>query len=71
MERSKYLILILLCLNSIYITAQNSNKERIYAAYITGNMQNWKSYITENESIKNPSLTNKWELLEMYYGYIP
>ncbi|MFW5852355.1 MAG: hypothetical protein ACOCWB_09030 [Bacteroidota bacterium] len=67
MERTKCLLIFLFI--GIY-TVQASYKERIYNAYISGNMQEWKQVI---DAMEERSITNAdfiADLLNYQYGYI-
>ncbi|MFO7867771.1 MAG: hypothetical protein R6U95_00555 [Bacteroidales bacterium] len=67
MERSKYLvILFMVCA----VIAHASYKERIYNAYISGNMTEWKRIIDSMEvrNINNADFIA--DLLNYQYGYI-
>jgi hypothetical protein len=70
MERKKYLIVFVIAIITISLNAQNVSKEIIYNAYISGDMDKWKRHIIEVEKVKRPTFSQKWELIDMYYGYI-
>ena len=65
----KYYSILVLLLMSLSINAAN-DKTTIYNAFITGNMAEWKTTMTDIESRKLTSASNKLELVNCYYGYI-
>ncbi|PXV68205.1 tetratricopeptide repeat protein [Dysgonomonas alginatilytica] len=65
----KYYSVLVLLFVSLSINAAN-DKEAIYNAFITGNMAEWKTIITDIESRKLTSVSDKLELINYYYGYI-
>ncbi|MCG6189190.1 hypothetical protein [Maribellus maritimus] len=68
MERQKYIFISL----SVLLTMNSwaSNKEKIYEAYISGNMKEWKTVIDQmqRQSEKPPEFLI--ELVNYQYGYI-
>ncbi len=68
MERKKYTGLTLLFLLATNVWA--GNKEKIYEAYISGNMLNWKNTIDQMQQQKNQSAAFLAELVNFQYGYI-
>ncbi len=74
MERQKHFILIFCLLFTVIYRnalAQNSRDDRVYNAYINGNMKEWHRVIEEMENTE--TLTgngNKLQLIGYYYGYI-
>ena len=71
MERSKYILCILVCLflGRLAVCGQSSYKQAIYNAYVKGNMLEWEGIINKMEK-DNLSLESKLELLNYYYGFI-
>ncbi|WP_165021960.1 tetratricopeptide repeat protein [Dysgonomonas sp. ZJ279] len=69
MTVNKYYSVLVVLFMSLSINATN-NKEAIYNAFITGNMAEWKTIITDIESRKLTSVSDKLELVNYYYGYI-
>jgi len=68
MERSKYIIAILLLFCHLNISA--SNKSRIYTAFISNDMTRWREVIDEMQIQKNTYNEFKLELINYQYGYI-
>ncbi len=68
MERSKYIIAVLLLFCHLTISA--SNKSRIYNAFISNDMTSWGKVIDEMQLQKNMSNEFKLELINYQYGYI-
>lgn len=69
MERAKNLIFGLLLL-LITIPASSTNHERIYMAYISNNMADWKLVIDEMALQQDIQLPQLLELINYQYGYI-
>lgn len=68
MERSKYIIAILLVFCHLNISA--TNKSRIYNAFISNDMTSWGKVIDEMQLQKNTSNEFKFELINYQYGYV-
>lgn len=69
MERKKCtLILLIFSISMISITAQN--KSAIYKAYISNQMDNWKTVINKMQQETNKSDALLLELINYQYGYI-
>lgn len=68
MERSKYIIAILLLFCHLTISA--SNKSKIYTAFISNDMPSWGKVIDEMQLQTNKSNEFKLELINYQYGYI-
>lgn len=67
MERKKYIIIgfsMLLTLN-----CWASNKEKIYEAYISGNMEKWKTVLNQMQQKNENSSEFLIELVNYQYGY--
>lgn len=71
MERTKYICGFLVCflLCGLASYAQSDYGQTIYRAYINGDLNGWKSVISEMENTEL-SDSGKLELLNYYYGYI-
>lgn len=69
MERSKY-ILIFILLIAVFASAKAGNRDEIYKAYISNNMQQWKKIMDAMHS--QPVKSNEFmlELVNYQYGYI-
>ncbi len=69
MERSKYIVIFVVLIHFI-TSVKAGNKEDIYKAYISNNMQQWKKVIDvmHNQPVKNNAYM--LELLNYQYGYI-
>jgi tetratricopeptide (TPR) repeat protein len=71
MERQKYIIIIIILVFSAVSTVlASSYKNKIYEAYISNNMQKWKTIIDEMENSKNKDKEFLMELVNFQYGYI-
>ena len=70
MERPKYIIAVIFLLLFTVTDSYCGNRERIYNAYISGNMDNWKRIIDEMENSKNMGSGAILELVNYQYGYI-
>lgn len=73
MERKKYIrIRIILISLALLIcgSSRSEYSERIYSAYITGDMNEWENVINEIEEQETLTIREKKELLEYYYGYV-
>lgn len=68
MERKKSNIVILLIF--IPVLLLGSEKEKIYKAYISDNMEEWKALIDEMQIKQKQSTDQLAELLNYQYGYI-
>jgi len=71
MERQKYPWLLTLgFLFSIFLlNAQPGQNQRIYEAYITGDMEQWQEEMNRIERLEPETLPEMLELAEYYYGY--
>jgi tetratricopeptide (TPR) repeat protein len=69
MERKRYFLVIILLLSGI-LNAGATYKERIYNAYISSRMGDWKNVIDEMEGQATKSNGFMLELLNYQYGYI-
>jgi tetratricopeptide (TPR) repeat protein len=69
MERKIY-ILILITFLSLLTQAQTTNKQKIYNAYLKGDMVTWKHTVDTMLKVKVQSDDYKFELLNYLYGYI-
>jgi len=64
------LISILALILSIDLFSQDSYKNTIYSAFVSGNMNKWENVIHTIELSKNTnSIEQKLELINYYYGY--
>jgi tetratricopeptide (TPR) repeat protein len=70
LERAKYLIALISCFLIVSPDAFCGNREKIYDAYISGHMDNWKRIIDEMERNKNMGSGAILELINYQYGYI-
>lgn len=68
MERSKYLMKIIMLLMATTIFSQQNHT--IYNAYVYNNMNEWKKVIDDFEKIPNKSNLELLELINYQYGYI-
>ena len=68
MERKiNYLILILLF---PLLIAAATPAERVYNAYISGDMEQWRLVLKEVQQLRSPSLKDRLERVNYQYGYI-
>ncbi len=70
MEGKKYWLIVLLLIWCFSLPAQNSFKQKIYKAYISGNMASWKTVIDDMESTKASNPEFLPDLVNYEYGYI-
>ena len=70
MERKKYRLALLLISLSTIVYGQTDYQSRIYEAFISGEMQHWKTAIDEMENIKSENRNFLPELINYEYGYI-
>jgi tetratricopeptide (TPR) repeat protein len=70
MRYLKITIFLILLFSDLFVSAQASNRELIYNAYIQGNMKKWESVIISIEKQKPSTLDEKFELISYYYGHI-
>lgn len=70
MEGKKYRLVILLISMSTIVFAQTDYELRIYEAFISGEMEGWKTTIDEMENIKYENKNFLPELINYEYGYI-
>ncbi len=68
MERSKYILALLLFLGHLNISA--NYKSKIYNAFISNDMTGWGKVIDEMQLQKNTSNEFRLELINYQYGYI-
>jgi tetratricopeptide (TPR) repeat protein len=69
MERKKHFLILLVILLGV-IFAHASYRERIYNAYIKGNMTEWKAILNEVSTQSNKSNEQVLEHIDYQYGYI-
>jgi tetratricopeptide (TPR) repeat protein len=70
MERKKYFIILLVSLLFTTIASAKSYKQQIYEAYISGDMNRWRSIVLNMEKAENYSDAFRLELINYQYGYI-
>ncbi len=70
MERTKYLIIAIVCLTFRPGFSQKSYKTEMYNAYIGNNMQTWKTLLLRFEADMPAKNEQRIELVNYYYGYI-
>ena len=70
MERTNRIITILFILFVLSGSSLASNKEKIYQAYISNRMDDWKAIIDSLEQHKTESTDYLSELVNYQYGYI-
>nr|WP_319999352.1 hypothetical protein [uncultured Draconibacterium sp.] len=70
MERKNYFVITLLLVVFLSGGAFASNKEKIYQAYISNRMDDWKVIIDSLEQNKTESVDYLSELVNYQYGYI-
>ncbi|MDD3430822.1 MAG: hypothetical protein PHF38_02190 [Bacteroidales bacterium] len=70
MERTNYILIILLITFSGLFQLEASNREDILKAYQQGDMTQWKAVIDRMEKNRTTENETKLELLNYYYGYI-
>ncbi|QIA09022.1 tetratricopeptide repeat protein [Draconibacterium halophilum] len=70
MERTKYIITSLFMLFVLSTSVFASNKEKIYQAYISDRMEQWKTVIDRLEEHKTKNADYLIELVNYQYGYI-
>lgn len=69
MERKIYYIIFILFFG-ISTQAQTPYKQKIYNAFLNGDMGTWKLTVDQMLQVKNQSTDFKFELLNYLYGYI-
>jgi hypothetical protein len=69
MERTKYKIVVLLLICCL-APLKGSYKSDVYSAYISNNMQLWKSVIDKMNKVNTKDINYRLELLNYQYGYI-
>ena len=69
MERTKYLVIAFVLWFTV-TKAQTYNKDKIYNAYINGEMSQWKQIIDEMEEKTDKTKTFTLDLVNYHYGYI-
>lgn len=70
MERKKHSLITLMLLLLYPVFAEPTFSSRIYDAYISGNMTEWKIILQETEQQKNQSSAFLLEQINYQYGYI-
>ena len=70
MERKKYCLIISFLVFIQIITANNGNNSKIYDAYISGKMDQWKAVLLEMQHQTPKSSTYLMEEVNYQYGYI-
>jgi len=70
MERSKNLLIVLVCCIAFSFHSQAQNNPQIYQAFITGNMKLWKTTLDQLEAAPHKSEKECLDLINYYYGYI-
>src|SRR6056297_1193809 len=70
MERKKHRLMILLISLSTSVFAQTDYQKSIYEAFISGEMEGWKTAIDKMENIKPENKNFLPELINYEYGYI-
>jgi len=70
MEGKKYILSIFMLMLLYPLVAESVFSNKIYDAYITGNMSQWKSLLLETEQQKNQSSAFILEQINYQYGYI-
>ena len=71
MERKKYLLIALVLVFSFKSLISNThNKEKIYKAYISSDMNKWKTIMDKMEKNKINTTGFYYQLIEYQYGYI-
>lgn len=60
----------MLPLFAIQVFAQSDYQLQIYNAYLTSDLEKWKQVLTDMEDEQAPSVRNRTNLLNAYYGYI-
>lgn len=68
MERTKC-CLSLIFLFLFFLLSEASDRDRVYHAYITDQMDEWRETVDSLELIKNLTDHKQFELLNYYYGY--
>lgn len=70
MEGKKYRLMILLFSLSTIAFAQSSNEDKIYEAFISGEMSGWKATLDQMENKNSSTVSYLTELINYQYGYI-
>ncbi|WP_297090489.1 tetratricopeptide repeat protein [uncultured Draconibacterium sp.] len=70
MERTKHFIVILLLIVAMSGFSRATNKDKIYRAYTSNRMDNWKTVMDSMELNKSRDTTYLIELVNYQYGYI-
>jgi len=70
MEGKKYILSVFMLMLLYPVAAESVFSNKIYDAYITGNMSQWKSVLIETEQQKNQSSAFLLEQINYQYGYI-
>lgn len=67
----KYLLsLLLTCLVALPLSLHASERDSIYKAYISGDMELWRRVIDKMHDAKDKTTTQELDLLNFEYGYI-
>jgi tetratricopeptide (TPR) repeat protein len=69
MERKKYIFIVLL-LAGFWMAATPSRQMKVYKAYISNTMAQWKHTIDYMQNIEDPNLGFRMEMLNYQYGYV-
>lgn len=70
MERSKNLFIVLVCCIAFSFHSQAQNNPQIYQAFISGDMNLWKTTLDKLEAAPQKSDKERLDLINYYYGYI-
>lgn len=69
MERKKHLLIVLMIMGTSIVTS-SQYRTRIYEAYASGDMKQWKELIHEMDRSNNQQSAFVLELINYQYGYI-
>lgn len=70
MERKSYYLIIVQLYLLHTLSAVNGNSPKIYEAYLSGNMKQWKTVIVEMQKQKSKSNATLLDEINYQYGYI-
>lgn len=70
MERSKYILIIMISLVFTAIANAKTNQQQIYEAYKNGDMSRWRNIVLNLEKAESQSDAYRLELINYQYGYI-
>jgi tetratricopeptide (TPR) repeat protein len=71
MERKKYILFtLLLVFVTLWLADTPSRQMKVYRAYVSNGMDQWKVIVDKMQKVDNPQLSYRFEMLNYQYGYI-